>query len=81
MPLYFFNIHDGAGSFIDELGTELRDDKAARREAIETLAQVARDELPQAGDRAGLSVHVTDSNGRPLFVVRIEFHVDAAKPL
>ena len=78
MQRYFFNIHDGAESFVDDTGTELSDDKSARQEAIETLAQVARDELPRDGDRTDISVHVTDSDGKPLFAVRIDFHVDAA---
>ena len=50
MPRYFFDIHDGQLQR-DEDGTECADFDAARREAMISLPDVARWEIPSDGDR------------------------------
>ena len=77
MPRYHVHIHDGVFSTVDKDGHEFDNDAVARREAVKALCEIAADEVPQDGDRKDISVHVTDSGGRPLFSARIDFHVDA----
>jgi hypothetical protein len=77
MPRYFFDVQDGPKTTIDSDGTELENVRNARREAIETLAQIAHEELPADGDHRNLAIHVADEAHRPIFAVRVDFHVEA----
>ena len=45
MPLYFFDVQDQSAFFLDEEGTELATDAAARSEAMETLSQLIQGKL------------------------------------
>ena len=77
MPKYLFHFHDGPL----ETKHEFPDDAAARRQAIVSLCDVAREEVPLDGDLIGLSVFVTDEAGHALFSATLDFRVDAvAKP-
>ena len=72
MPRYFFDIHDG-GSSRDDEGTECADLDEARLLAIQTLPDIARDEIPQDGDRRTFTVLVTDADGRPAYTATLSF--------
>lgn len=72
MPRYFFDIHDG-GSTRDNTGTECADDEAARKIAIRTLPDIARDEISKDGDRRAFMVLVTDENGRAVFSATLSY--------
>jgi len=78
MPRYFFDMQDGPKTAYDNEGVNLANVRDARREAIETLAQIARDELPLGRDPRSLAIHVADSRHRGIFVARVDFHVDPA---
>lgn len=67
MPLYFFDIDDGARKSRDTEGTELPDRQALRREAIGILPDIAREELPD-GDRRTFTCSVRDQSGAVIFV-------------
>lgn len=72
MPRYFFDIHDG-WSQRDDTGTEFDDLDAVRLEAIRTLPDIARDEIPKDGDRRTFTVLVTDENGCPIYSATLNF--------
>jgi hypothetical protein len=72
MPRYFFDIHDG-GSTRDDTGTECADLDEARQMAIQTLPDVAREEIPHDGDRRTFTVLVTDENGRPVYSATLTY--------
>ena len=72
MPRYFFDIHDGT-STRDDTGTECADPEAARKLAIRTLPDIARDEIPKDGDRRSFTVLVTDEEGRPVFAATLSY--------
>ncbi|WP_456734468.1 DUF6894 family protein [Bradyrhizobium sp. USDA 3364] len=65
MTRYFFDIRDSTGLYPDEEGTELLDDKAARVEAAQTLAEIARDTAAQTGGYP-IAIEVRSDAG-PLF--------------
>ena len=72
MPRYFFDIHDG-GSTRDETGTECADDEAARKLAIRTLPDIARDEIPKDGDRRAFVALIRDEAGHPVFTATLSY--------
>ena len=72
MARYFFDIHDG-GSTRDDTGTECADDEAARKIAIRTLPDIARDEIPRDGDRRSFVVLVTSEDGGPVFSATLSY--------
>lgn len=72
MPRYFFDIHDGRLQRDDE-GTECADFEAARREAMISLPDVARWEIPADGDRQTYTVIVRDEAGTPVYTATLTF--------
>ena len=65
MPRFFFDVKDDDGDFIDEVGLELPDMKAAIREARRALADMVRDTLREPnGD--GLSIAIRDGADGPV---------------
>lgn len=72
MPRYFFDIHDG-GSTHDDTSTKCADDEAARKLAIRTLPDIARDEIPRDGDRRAFIALVRDEDGRPVFSATLSY--------
>ena len=50
MPRYYFDSHDGEDEFIDDEGSDLCDDQAARDEALWNMPDFTR-ELRPAGHR------------------------------
>jgi hypothetical protein len=73
---YFFDVRDGGAVHVDSDGTELADLEEARREALTTLAGIAKDELPD-GDMREFMISVRDGDGwiyiRASLVMRVEY--------
>ena len=63
MPRYFFHLKDH-GSYSDDIGSELPNDAAARREAVVFLGGVLRDEPDMLWDGRDLQVHVISEDDR-----------------
>ena len=78
MPRYYFDLDDGKQFRSDNEGSELANDEAARQEAIRTLAEVAKDVLPNDGQQLDMFIHVRNSDGKHLLQVMLNF---AARPL
>jgi hypothetical protein len=70
MSRYFFDIDDGSGLRIDDVGVSLADRKSVRDEAIAILPAVAKEVLPD-GDSHDLSVHVRDESGTLVFKAKL----------
>jgi hypothetical protein len=68
VPRYFFNIRDGATLITDDEGMEFTDLAEVRDEAVATLPQIAKDELPD-GDEHLFAVYVLDEQERPVVTV------------
>jgi len=60
MPQYFFDVQDGDGVFVDNVGLELPDMDTAIREARRALADMMRDVLR---DRSGAEVIIQIRDG------------------
>lgn len=67
MPRYYFDVHDGDGTFIDEAGVELRDMDMAVREARKAIADMVRDALREA-DGSDISILVRDGADGPILI-------------
>lgn len=72
MPRYFFDIHD-SGSTRDENGTECANLDEVRAQALRTLPDIAREEIPKDGDRRTFTVLVTDSDGYPIYSATLTY--------
>ena len=72
MPRYFFDIQDG-GSQRDEVGTVCADPEAARLQAVRTLPDIARAEIPEDGDRCTFTVLVTDEDEHPVYSATLTY--------
>ncbi|MFC5418180.1 MAG: hypothetical protein DI537_05915 [Stutzerimonas stutzeri] len=73
MPRYFFHTRDGDHIELDDEGTELPDDRAAKNAAKELLSGLNREKLPN-GDHMELAVVVKDSAGVKIYTVTL--HLD-----
>lgn len=72
MPLYFFDLSKNGEWSRDADGTELPDKQTAHRQAIETIASVAGQEIPE-GASLKLTVVVSDRGRRELFRTNVWF--------
>lgn len=72
MPRYFFDIHNGT-STRDEDGTECADLDAVRAQAMRTLPDIARDDIPKDGDRRTFTCLVTDEDGHPVYSATLNY--------
>jgi hypothetical protein len=72
MPLYYFDIHDGAFRR-DEAGTECADFEAARVEAMKTLPEVSRWAIPADGDIQGFTVLVRNEAGYVVYTATLTY--------
>ncbi|HEV7318804.1 MAG TPA: hypothetical protein VGO04_09370 [Ensifer sp.] len=66
MPLYFIDSSDGERSDEDDTGLELTSDDGARRAALDALADMVREVLPD-GDIRVFSVHVRSADGSSVY--------------
>jgi hypothetical protein len=75
MPRFFFDIADSVRpAERDAEGLELADLKQARARALETLGEIARDELPD-GDRREFHISVREDGGRILLTASLSVRV------
>ncbi|UIY45585.1 DUF6894 family protein [Methylobacterium radiotolerans] len=72
MPRYFFDIHDG-GPQRDDTGTECANLDAVRQQALRALPDIAREQIPKAGDRRTFTVLVTDEDGRAVYSATLNY--------
>lgn len=70
MPRYFFHTRDGDQVDLDDEGTVLPNDQAAKNAAKELLAALNRDKLPD-GDQMELAVTVKNEVGAEVYSVRL----------
>jgi len=66
MPRYYFDLRDRSGALKDEIGEELENDAAARKEAVRAATAIARDTLDSDGS---ISVEVRKDAARLFTVV------------
>ncbi|MFT4117490.1 DUF6894 family protein [Bradyrhizobium sp.] len=82
MTRYYFDLRDGDELALDQEGLELPAIEAAEREAVRSLAELARGEvlISRRDDRSfdRLGVEVRDDSG-PLFKVRFFFESDRTR--
>ncbi|SEM71244.1 hypothetical protein SAMN04515666_12016 [Bosea lupini] len=70
MPRYFFHTRDGENVELDDEGTELPNEKAAKDAAKELLAGLNLEKLPN-GDHMELAVVVKDDAGADIYTVTL----------
>ncbi|MBX9930550.1 MAG: hypothetical protein K2Y56_03265 [Methylobacterium sp.] len=70
MPLYFFDVYDGAMQ-LDEEGVQCEDLQAARLVAKKLLPNIARDEASQGSDSHIYAVVVSDADHCPVYTVSL----------
>ena len=67
MPRYYFDVHDGEGTFIDDVGVELPDMDTAVREGRKTLGDMVRDALREE-QGSDLSLLIRDGADGPILI-------------
>lgn len=75
MPRFYFDVDDGAGHRRDEDGVELTSLREARAEALETLAEIAEEELPD-GDRRDFVIEVRHGSAEPALRASLSLRVE-----
>jgi hypothetical protein len=71
MPRYYFSC-EGALHFVDEIGTELADDAAARTQAVQQAGELLKDHSDKVGNASFWRMTVTDGSPRPVFVLNLK---------
>ena len=72
MARYYFDIHDGGGTTVDDTGAELPSPEAARKEALAALGDIARDlALNHAEGR--VAIRIRDDGDPPFMEVAVTF--------
>lgn len=79
MPLYYFDIDNGARSTRDDTGLECANRDQIRSHAIGTLAEIANAELPD-GDDVDFVVRVRDETGTQVFRAWLALHSEWTSP-
>ena len=74
MPRYYIDIVEDALRTSDDVGFDLVDEAAARRQAIVLLIELARDEARE-GNIEALSVEVRNDLGQPAFHATLRFEL------
>jgi uncharacterized protein DUF6894 len=77
MPHYHFHIHEDDRYYKDEAGRVLADGDAAREEAVETIAALAKDAFV-AGSAEILTVDVIEG-GKPYLRISVSLDVSMAR--
>ena len=70
MTRYYFHTSDGSRQY-DDVGVELADDDAARREAVRYIGSLLQDEPDIIENEHGLRVNVVDEAGRVKFAIAV----------
>ncbi|GEP09015.1 DUF6894 family protein [Methylobacterium gnaphalii] len=73
MPRYYFDVYDGQKLFRDEEGGVFDDRAAMRAEAMKVLPDIARDGIPQDGDRQSFTVRVRNERNLTIYTGTILF--------
>jgi hypothetical protein len=72
-------VTDTGDSSRDSEGVEFPSLKEARAEALRTLGEIARDELPD-GDRRNFVIQMREKSGPPILSVTLTLHVETHEP-
>jgi hypothetical protein len=75
MPRFFFDVSDGQKVTRDQIGLDLSDIDSVRREAIDALPDIAREQLPD-GDEAVFAVQARDESGIIVFKATLNFRIE-----
>ena len=78
MPRYYFDEYDGDTVMQDDEGLELDGIEAARAEARKALPDIARDVLPEDGDRRTMVVKVRDEAGKVVITATLSLLIETA---
>jgi hypothetical protein len=78
VPRYYFDEYDGETVTQDDEGLELDGIEAARAEARKALPDIARDVLPEDGDRRTMVVKVRDEAGKVLITATLSLLIETA---
>ncbi len=78
MPRYYFDEYDGETVTQDDEGLELDGIEAARAEARKALPDIARDVLPEDGDRRTMVVKVRDEAGKVVITATLSLLIETA---
>jgi hypothetical protein len=70
MPQYRFNVRRDERLFLDPESQELRGIEEAEAEALQVLAEIAKDAIPETMNWE-LAVEVADETGKPLLVAKL----------
>ncbi len=76
MARFFFHIYNGRLSH-DTVGSECVDAAAVRAEAVETMAEMARNNLLQSKDTSSSVINVVDELGKTVMIVNLAASVQA----
>ncbi|HVI76661.1 MAG TPA: hypothetical protein VM715_00555 [Candidatus Acidoferrum sp.] len=79
MPRYFFDVTDTRDSSRDSEGVEFPSLKAARAEALRTLGEIAKHELPD-GDRRNFVIRIREKSGPPILSATLTLRVETHEP-
>jgi hypothetical protein len=77
MPRYFFDVHDGA-FMLDDVGIELPNADAARKQVWNTLPAMASQREADGDMACQLRMDVRDENGKHLFHAALAFVIEPA---
>jgi hypothetical protein len=75
MPRFFFDAGDGDRLSRDDEGLDFLDLAQARKAALISLAEAARDELPK-GERHLFAVVIRDAEGRQLLAASLLLRIE-----
>ncbi len=76
MPCYYFDTDDGNHFRRDVIGQDLVGPETARQSALEALSEMARDTLPEDGDKRLMTVRVRDAAGRSILKASLSLLVE-----
>ena len=79
MPLFYFDVREGARFTPDEEGLEFDSLDTAEREAAVAAAEIGRDRLPK-GDSREITIEVRDEHHRRVLTVKVSLEVDRVEP-
>ena len=75
MPRYFFDVHDGTFA-ADDLGVELENADAARKQVWNTLPAMASERHADGNMACQLRMDVRDDSGKHLFHAALAFVIE-----
>jgi hypothetical protein len=74
VPRYFFDVTDGGNVTVDSEGVEFDSLEGARGEALRTLGEIARDELPD-DDHRQFSIEIREGGSAPVLSASLSLRV------